>query len=156
LSRREGQAGAERELAPEDRLAAQGEQAQDPEVAPLQRQHREDEPAREGRQDQGRDRQGEEREQVPPGGALGVVAETAGGEEGGREQAEEDQELGPLRRVAPEGPQVLEDQQADRLGDEEEAAMEHGIQAVPADPSSRRAPALDPPEGRAVQLARDD
>ena len=91
-----------------------GKQPEDPEVPPFQREQREDEPAGERREDQGGHRQVQEADQVPPVRALDVVAEAADVEEVERQQAEEDQELRPLRRVAAEGPQVLEDQEADR------------------------------------------
>ena len=114
-----------------------GQQAQHPEVPPLQREHREDEPAGERREDQRRDRQVQEAEQVPPVGALDVVAEPADVDEVEGQQAEEDQELRPLRRVAAEGPQVLQDQEPDRPGEEEE---ERGGRAAssPYQPIRRR------------------
>ncbi len=55
----------------------------------------------------------EEADQVPPVRALEVIAQPADVHEVERQQAEEDQELRPLRWVAAEGPEVLQDQQAD-------------------------------------------
>src|SRR6185437_3133489 len=114
----------ERELAPEDRLSLERQESQDPEIAAFERQQREDEPAGEGREDQGRDREVQEADQVPPVRLLDVVAQSTDVDEIEGQQAEEDQELRPLRGVSTEGPQVLQDQEADRVGQEEECSME--------------------------------
>ena len=111
---------------------SQRKQAEDPEVPPFEREQREDEPAGERREDQGRHREVEEADQVPPGRALDAVAQPGDVQEVERQQPEEDQELRPLRRVAAEGPQVLEDQQADRLGQEEEEPVEDRVERVAA------------------------
>src|SRR5206468_3831929 len=97
------------EFAPEDGRAFERQETEDPEIPPLEREHWEDEPAGEGREDQGRHGEVEEADQVPPVRALDVVAEAPDVGEIDGQESEEDQELRPLRRVAAEGPQVLED-----------------------------------------------
>ena len=88
-------------------------------------------------------------------GALNAIAQPRDVQEVEGEQAEEDQELRPLRRVAAEGAQVFEDQQSDRPGQEEEEPMEETRRARRAR-TRRRLPSapLNPAVAAEVEVAR--
>src|SRR5208337_4497931 len=126
------------------------------EVATFQGEQREDEPAGERGQDERGDRQIQEAHEVAPVRSLSAVAELGYVQKVECEQPEEDQELRPLGRIAQEGSQVLEDEQPDGMGQEEEKPMHDRVQKQEAATASRGSSSLDPAVAAAVQVASHD
>src|SRR5581483_5696940 len=99
-------------LAPEQVIALERQQAQDPELSPFQAEHGEDESARVGAHQEGG---GGEREQADPrlkAAADLLLVELADVGEVQDGQGQEDQNLGPLGRIAAERAKVLDDEKA--------------------------------------------
>src|SRR6185295_5251227 len=132
----------ERQLAEKDLLALHRRHADHPEALPLQRELREDEAAREGRQRQRRRQQVHLRDQVLPEDVAVLVGEGPQVQEVDRQQAEEDQELRPLDGVAEEALQVLGHDQAHVAVDEEQQRRDEAVDEAPAGVALLRAQAL--------------
>ena len=89
-------------------------------LRPSSESKRENEPAGEGRQDEGGHRDIEKADEVTPRRALNGVTDPGNVEKIESEQTEKDQELRPLRRITAEGAQVFEDEKSNRARQEEE------------------------------------
>ena len=95
--------GREPELAPQNRVAVDRQQAKNPEAVPFEADHRIDEPRRKRREDQPHDGQVQKADHVDPGDVADVavrVVEAIDVQKIQTQEAEKDQKLRPLHRIA--------------------------------------------------------